>query len=323
MHVTSSNAGADYVFRVNDDTEIETVGWAGLMAARLASLRPSNLGVVGPSGRHDASQSRKMITHDFVHKTHLRIFPTYYPAVLSDWWMDDWISNVYASSNALKLREVVVVHHTEVVANVYKTDPGDPVRYEVDFSHKPFLLYETRKGRQAIATFIQTECAADDCTPRSQEAIKRGGARSRGADESIDALTNSYSRGTAEDDELVSHDAVSPEEALLFGKTEADSFETHSFANGRPSPSRATTTRADGQGRHTRGNGGVGDRRTTGSDTSDTSDSDRRSTTTPKPLSVEESDAQALAYMKEVLGVRSFHAEVLFLSISLSRRRSQ
>ena len=32
-----------------------------------------------------------MITHDFVHKTHMRVFKTYYPPVLSDWWMDDWI----------------------------------------------------------------------------------------------------------------------------------------------------------------------------------------------------------------------------------------
>jgi hypothetical protein len=222
MHVSSSWAGADYVFRVNDDTEIETVGWAGLMAARLASFRPINVGVVGPSGRHDASQSRKMITHDFVHKTHLRIFATYYPPVLSDWWMDDWISNVYPSSNSLKMREVVVVHHTEVVAKVHKTDPGDPVRYEVDFGHKAFLRYATRQGLAMIETFIQSACQADDCTPPSQEPMKRGGARSGSADGSIDALTNSYSRGTAEDDQLVANDAVSLEEEELFGET--DSF---------------------------------------------------------------------------------------------------
>lgn len=44
-----------------------------------------------------------MITHDFVHKTHLRIFDTYYPPVLSDWWMDDWISHVYPADNARKV----------------------------------------------------------------------------------------------------------------------------------------------------------------------------------------------------------------------------
>ena len=60
-------------------------------------------GVVGPSGKRDASATRFMITHDFVHKTHLRIFETYYPSVLSDWWMDDWISHVYPADNARKV----------------------------------------------------------------------------------------------------------------------------------------------------------------------------------------------------------------------------
>ena len=75
--------GADYIFRVNDDTEIATVGWAAKMTNALAQFAPTNLGVVGPSGQHDASASRLMITHDFVHKTHLRIFETYYPPILS------------------------------------------------------------------------------------------------------------------------------------------------------------------------------------------------------------------------------------------------
>ena len=70
-------------------------------------------GVVGPSGRHDASASRLMITHDFVHKTHLRIFDTYYPPVLSDWWMDDWISTVYNSDRTTRIKNVLVVHHLE------------------------------------------------------------------------------------------------------------------------------------------------------------------------------------------------------------------
>ena len=45
--------------------------------------------------------------------------------------MDDWISHVYPNENAKKLHDVVVVHHTEVVANVHKTDPGVYVRERV------------------------------------------------------------------------------------------------------------------------------------------------------------------------------------------------
>ena len=36
--------GADYLFRVNDDTEIATPGWAGKMADCLANFKPANLG---------------------------------------------------------------------------------------------------------------------------------------------------------------------------------------------------------------------------------------------------------------------------------------
>lgn len=36
-----------------------------------------------------------ILTHDMVHRTHLEIFPTYYPAGLSNWYMDDWITIVY------------------------------------------------------------------------------------------------------------------------------------------------------------------------------------------------------------------------------------
>lgn len=52
-----------------------------------------NVGVVGPLCAQGAG--RRILTHDFVHKTHLHIFDFYYPSSLSDWWMDDWISHVY------------------------------------------------------------------------------------------------------------------------------------------------------------------------------------------------------------------------------------
>ena len=49
---------ADFIFRVNDDTEIATVGWAGKMMSVLASFKPAFVGVVGPS------------VHTHTHTTH-------------------------------------------------------------------------------------------------------------------------------------------------------------------------------------------------------------------------------------------------------------
>lgn len=100
---------ATYFYRVNDDTEFRG-RWPTVYVKALLSLSPP-YGVVGPSslGSVDA-----ILTHDFVHRTHMEIFRNnYYPVELtgilidlciltyvvkyglcfgSDWWMDDWIS---------------------------------------------------------------------------------------------------------------------------------------------------------------------------------------------------------------------------------------
>ena len=94
---TAFDAGADYIYRVNDDTELVT-RWAGQFVAALAAL--DNVGAVGPTCRQG---NRKILTHDFTHRTHMDIFQgQYYPPELSDWWMDDWISRVYGLDRTLR-----------------------------------------------------------------------------------------------------------------------------------------------------------------------------------------------------------------------------
>ena len=41
-----------------------------------------------------------ILTHDFVHRTHVDIFGFYYPRVFTDWFADDWITGI---SNLVKL----------------------------------------------------------------------------------------------------------------------------------------------------------------------------------------------------------------------------
>ena len=61
----------------------------------LTGFDPPNLGVAGPICPEG---NTLIMTHDFVHRTHLAIFaPFYYPPIFSDWWMDDWISHVYGA----------------------------------------------------------------------------------------------------------------------------------------------------------------------------------------------------------------------------------
>ena len=64
------------VYRVNDDTEMETPGWLDAFISVLSSYKPINVGVVGPmhSGGNVA-----ILTYDFTHKTHIEVFGFHYP----------------------------------------------------------------------------------------------------------------------------------------------------------------------------------------------------------------------------------------------------
>ena len=110
------NAGADYIYRVNDDTELAT-RWAKHFVAAFScgagefvlggrrgrssvseasspssaanvpgeatSLRLATMGNVGAVGPACRQGNRRILTHDFTHKTHMEIFGgQYYPPAL-------------------------------------------------------------------------------------------------------------------------------------------------------------------------------------------------------------------------------------------------
>jgi hypothetical protein len=81
----------DYLVRVNDDTGFLTSRWITLAAGLLQdAYDPPNVGVVGPEC---AAGNTMILTHDFVHATHMEIFRGYYyPTVFRNWYLDDWIS---------------------------------------------------------------------------------------------------------------------------------------------------------------------------------------------------------------------------------------
>jgi hypothetical protein len=133
-------AGAEYFFRINDDTEL-TENWPKKFVAALKSL-PQPFGVVGP--RCDQG-NQQILTHDFVHRTHMEVFEmNYYPPQLVDWWMDDWISLVYGKTRTFKAKSVAVVHHTGAHGR----------RYEVDRSNEKLLGSLVREGRAKIRRWM-------------------------------------------------------------------------------------------------------------------------------------------------------------------------
>lgn len=114
--IRAYESGVDYIVRVNDDTEFITNGWMAMGASTLRNFKPPNLGVVGPTCEQGKIE---ILTHDMVHRTHLDIFDSYYPAVFDNWWVDDWISSVYGSQNTQKLEAWKVNHHMHTYGQRY------------------------------------------------------------------------------------------------------------------------------------------------------------------------------------------------------------
>ena len=133
--------GAEYMVRVNDDTEFITSGWIDMGINALQNFNPPNVGVVGPT--FDMGKL-SILTHDMVHRTHLDIFDTYYPDVFSAWYIDDWITQVYEPGRMKKLTRWIVKHH------VHKHG----TRYKIQRQEKSHLAGQVSAGRKKLQTWL-------------------------------------------------------------------------------------------------------------------------------------------------------------------------
>jgi hypothetical protein len=136
--------GADYIVRVNDDTIFSSKGWLSEAVAVLSSFDPPNIGVVGPTSKGDKST---IMTHDMVSRIHLEIFDTYYPKVFKNYYVDDWISNVYGAKRTQKIDTWKVVH---------LTSPGSK-RYSPSREQKKNLQKIIAQGSDQIQTYIESQ----------------------------------------------------------------------------------------------------------------------------------------------------------------------
>jgi GT2 family glycosyltransferase len=100
--------GMDYFVRINDDTVFITSNWSTLAIDVLRSYDPPDVGVVGPTCNE--GNTGIILTHDMVHRTHLDIFPYYYPPVFENWFSNTWITRVYKPDRSTKLTTWTVEH---------------------------------------------------------------------------------------------------------------------------------------------------------------------------------------------------------------------
>lgn len=139
---TAYSENCDFLYRINDDTEFLTP-WTTPFIQTLASFQPPYTGVVGPTC-HQGNPT--ILTHDFVHKSHLEIFEFHYPHELTDWWLDDWISSVYGEPNTKKLENVEVNHHVLVTRYNVKSENGEKWSGLVQNGKNRLLQYHSRGG---------------------------------------------------------------------------------------------------------------------------------------------------------------------------------
>lgn len=104
--------GAEFLYRVSDDSEFRE-RWPAVFSAAVRSLQsPPLLGVVGPvvSGEDRTA----VLRHDFVHRTHMDIFaPHYYPQALAEVHMDRWMSRVYGHNRTFVTSGVSIIKRSD------------------------------------------------------------------------------------------------------------------------------------------------------------------------------------------------------------------
>jgi hypothetical protein len=138
--------GADFFYRVNDDTEFRG-HWPKAYTEALMSLSPP-YGVIGPAS---LTSNLVILTHDFVHRTHMDIMKQdYYPVELPDWWMDNWMSRVYGAERTFYSEDAVVMHHTYAHGQ----------RYEVNRGNQKYLPITLQRGRRMISAWMQQQNAS-------------------------------------------------------------------------------------------------------------------------------------------------------------------
>ena len=104
-------------FRINDDTYMTTEDWTNSLVQSLMNFNPTYLGVTGPT--HHGGNER-ILTYDFVHRTHIDVLGYYYPRQFPDWYADGWITLSYDMIDRINKVPSVKIRHTQGMGQRYK-----------------------------------------------------------------------------------------------------------------------------------------------------------------------------------------------------------
>tara|TARA_B100000575_G_C23079446_1_gene621843 strand:+ start:703 stop:1422 length:720 start_codon:yes stop_codon:yes gene_type:complete len=109
----------DYFVQIGSDIYFQDKDWVNACIDILKQNK--DIGVVGMTdqGRKKYNPNDTLLTQSFVSRKHMKIFGFYYPHEFKNWFIDDWISEIYEKFN----KKFIIPHR------IYNC--GGPPRYNV------------------------------------------------------------------------------------------------------------------------------------------------------------------------------------------------
>lgn len=116
----------DYFYQCGDDIEFNN----SKQIFDLSIEKLKNKNNIGVSGPYTINGNRKILTQSFVSRKHMDIFGFYFPEEIKNWYVDDWMSEIYKPD-----------YFSPISNNKIKNSGGN-VRYVVkkDCNWKKFVI---------------------------------------------------------------------------------------------------------------------------------------------------------------------------------------
>ena len=116
----------DYFYQCGDDIEFNN----SKQIFDLSIEKLKNKNNIGVSGPYTINGNRKILTQSFVSRKHMDIFGFYFPEEIKNWYVDDWMSEIYKPD-----------YFSPISNNKIKNSGGN-VRYVVkkDYNWKKFVI---------------------------------------------------------------------------------------------------------------------------------------------------------------------------------------
>ena len=99
LHKIAFDENNDYFVQIGSDIRFMSEGWVNSCIQKLDEN--DGVGVVGltDEGRRGMNPNDTLLTQTFVSREHMKIFNFYYPPDFKNWFIDDWISEIYELNN--------------------------------------------------------------------------------------------------------------------------------------------------------------------------------------------------------------------------------